>query len=174
MKLTIKKMNKFWALFEKTISRFEIIFGVFIISMVIWALNLQISTILEHSDYTRNDISFYKLIKKQYSVLFLGFLSFSSGILLLKNIKFGWILSVTTWWLFTIGNSINLSTNKYQNKSNFEYLIFVFITIIYLILTLCLTSKHFRTKYKANLNSWIIFWIITLVFIIEKLFNYKK
>lgn len=166
-------MNKHWELFEKTISWIQIIFGIATISFVLWTLNLTVSTILDHSDYTWNDVSFYKLFKNHYFIILSGFLCISSGVLLLKNKKTGWILSVITWLLYGLGTLINLLTkndeNEYFFESNSDFIIIGIILALFFTLALSLTLKPFRTKYKANLNSWFIIGLITLIFVISKL-----
>jgi hypothetical protein len=166
-------MNKHWTLFEKIISGFQIIFGIAGISFVVWSLNLTITTIFEHSDYTWNDVSFYKLLKNHYFFIFTGALCLSSGILLLKNKKIGWILSVVTWLLYALGTLINLlaknDENEYLFESNLEFILVGLVITSFFILALCLTLKPFRTKYKANLNSWILIGLLTLIFTISKL-----
>ncbi|KAB5483112.1 MULTISPECIES: hypothetical protein [Flagellimonas] len=166
-------MNKNWKLFEKVISGFQIIFGITTISFLLWSLNLTITIIFENSDYTWNDVSFYKLFKNHYFFTFLGILSISSGILLLKNKKIGWILSVSTWLLYGFGTLINIfkknDENEYIFASNSDFIILGIIIVTFLILALCLTLKPFRTKYKPNLKSWFKIGIITLILITAKL-----
>jgi hypothetical protein len=166
-------MNKHWTLFEKVISGFQIIFGIVVISFLLLTLDSIISTLLEHSDYTWKDVSFYKLIKNHYFFTFLGILSISSGILLLKNKKIGWILSVSTWLLYGLGTLINIFKKNHENKSilesNSDYITIGIFIVAFFILALCLTLKPFRTKYKANLKSWFKIGIITLILITVKL-----
>tara|TARA_R100001369_G_scaffold73411_3_gene101962 strand:- start:97 stop:606 length:510 start_codon:yes stop_codon:yes gene_type:complete len=166
-------MNKNWKLFEKVISVFQIIFGIAIISLVLWSVNTTITIIFEHSDYTWRDVSFYKLVKNNHFYILSSLLCISSGILLLKNKKIGWVLSVTTWLVYGLGTLLNTLKKNDKNESviqsNSDSIIVGIFVVSFLTIAMCLTFKPFRTKYEPNLYSWLIIGLITLIFIAEKL-----
>jgi len=166
-------MSKGWTIFEKITGVLQIIFGLVLIYILIWGLNIKLNQFYKITEITGSDISIFKIFYTNHYNLILSLLGIVSGVLLIRNNKIGWILSITTWFSYCIGTI--LTTRKIALKnSNFEifsgqYNIYGLMIIIFLIMGILLISKEFRKKYSPNYKSWALLILSTAFFILDRL-----
>ncbi|WP_282714432.1 hypothetical protein [Flavobacterium algoritolerans] len=81
-----------------------------------------------------------------------------SGILLIKNLSKGWIMSIITWIMFTILLTISTYRIYQRNPAELDLVSRVFISflvIVFITITGMLNSAELRQKYKPTRSSWI-------------------
>lgn len=166
-------MKTDWEIFEKIFSVIQIVLGITIISVLIWSVNISISQILEHSDYTWKDVSILKLIKNHHFFTLLGLIGIIGGIGWFKFKTFGWQLSFMFWFLLGFSTALVALKFKQQEpnsiRANEEYLIYYSTIFISFFLAILLALKTFWKKYNPTKKSLIIFGIILLTFVIDKI-----
>jgi hypothetical protein len=166
-------MKTDWGIFEKTFSLIQILLGITIISVIIWSVNINISQIFERTDYTWKDISILKLIKNHHFFTFLGLMGIIGGIGWFKYKTSGWLLSFMFWFL--LGFSTTLVAMKFKQqepsviRANEEYLIYYSTILVSFFVAILLVLKTFWNKYNPTKKSLIIFGIILLTFIVDKI-----
>lgn len=163
-------MTKSWTIFEKITGILQIIFGLVLIYILIWAINIKLNQVFK---ITGSDISFFKIFYTHHYNFILSLLGIVSGVLLIRNNKIGWILSISTWFSYSIG-TIFTTWKIALGNSNFEiysghYIIYGLMIIIFLIMGILLISKEFRKKYSPNRKSWVLLILITAFFILDRL-----
>ena len=168
-------MNKIWNTYEKIIAGFLIILGVLVLTIIILAINLKVQSIIGQPEYSINDISFYKLIKTYYHQILTAILGISSGFMLLRTSRIGWIMSVSTFLIYGIGTIVNILLKKYEgvriSELNSELFFVLLIAFLFLTLAISLTNKQFRIKYLPNRKSWLAIGIISMTFMIDLMIN---
>lgn len=166
-------MKTDWEIFEKIVSVIQILLGITIISVLIWSVNISISQIFEHSDYTWKDISILKLIKNNHFFTLLGLMGIIGGIGWFKYKTNGWLLSFMFWFLLGLSTTLVALKFKLQEpnvmRANEEYLIYYSTIFVSFFLAILLVLKTFWNKYNPTKKSSIIFGIILLTFIIDKI-----
>ena len=166
-------MQTDWEIFEKIISVIQILLGITIVSVLIWSVNLSVNQFLDHSDYTWKDISILKLIKNHHFFTLLGLIGITGGIGWFKYKTFGWLLSFIFWFL--LGFSTILITLKFKQeepnviRANEEYWIYYSTIFVSFFLAILLVLKTFWNKYNPTKKSLIIFGMILLAFVIDKI-----
>ena len=165
-------MSKNWRLFEKSISGIQILLGVLLIGIIIWAINIKLDVAFNRLNMTWEDISFIKLLVNYNLGLIVSGIGIISGLLLLRNSKKGWIGSIAFWLVLAIGTFITLwrLRNNIEFLENRLYLISgIFAIIIFTIIGILLTTNEFRRKYQLNLNNALVITFIIICFTIDKL-----
>ncbi len=122
-------MTKSWNSIEKIIASLQIIFGLLIICLVFYYNIVSINFILNSSNLSWEDLSFYKIFKKFFSAIINPSLFLISGFLLFKsNIK-GWVIGLSMWLMLGFDALLiilNISPQKHIILKNSENLFFFF------------------------------------------------
>ena len=96
-----------------------------------------------------------------------------SGILLLKGKRWGWITSVSSFLVYSIGMIlIALGTNnkgKVLLEDEGDYIIPGVLLIVFLVLTFLLALKPIRELYSIKIRDWVIVGTKVLLFTLDKL-----
>lgn len=166
-------MKTDWEIFEKIISSIQVLLGITIVSVLFWSLYIRIGLILEHSDYTWENVSVLKLIKNHHFFTLLGLMGIFGGINWFKFKTHGWLLSFLFWFLLGFSTSIILWKLKQQEpnviRADEEYLIYYSILLISFFLAILLGLRTFWIKYNPTKKTIIIFGLILLTFVIDKI-----
>ncbi|RUA14746.1 MAG: hypothetical protein DSY83_08840 [Flavobacteriia bacterium] len=165
-------MGQNWKVINKTLGIIEILLGISVIILTIYSWH-TVLTQLEHFGLNWEKISFFKLIKQSHFVFLSGVLGMISGILLLKGKRWGWITSVSSFLVYSIGMIlIALGTNnkgKVLLEDEGDYIIPGVLLIVFLVLTFLLALKPIRELYSIKIRDWVIVGTKVLLFTLDKL-----
>lgn len=159
-------MNKGWRIFEIIISMLQIILGITILTIIIPPLN-KMYMIISY-DFGWQNISIYKFSNIYIFPIIKGILGIISGVLLLKQKLIGWILSII-FWLILATSALLYSWTITTSDPKF---IFSIIILLISMILLAILFKPIKNNYLPTKKSWIFIGIMTLVFLIEKLYQY--
>lgn len=105
-------------------------------------------------------------LRKNVTLVIVSLIAISSAILLIKNLSKGWVMSVTTWFMFTIILIINSYRLNQSNPNDLDLIsIFILgiITVIFIAIILALINIEFRQKYNPTIKNWIFIAISIVV-----------
>lgn len=121
----------------------------------------------ERANINVSELTFFVLIKENFFRIFQSVVFIISGIILLKKIKIGFIVSLVSWIVFIFDLfKILLSVLIVIKFEKIELIIIVFL--IFLFLTIFLSHLN---KYKWNKNDWFKTAGIAILLITIRLFS---
>lgn len=158
-------MKTYLKYFEKSLPFLNLILGLIFTFITIY----EVFDYLENVNFSFFDITIF-VVEKRFIFYFIYFsILIISAILLFKNNRNGYILSIIIWssfFLFIIKNLIkNISKIIYLEQNDF-LLSFLFIVTILTILVLML-NKYFFEKYQLQKNDFfkIVVFVLLIFFV---------
>lgn len=165
-------MNQSWKVINRTLGIIEIILGISVIILTIYSRNIVLT---RYEDFGLNweRISLFKLFKQAHFVFLSGLLGLISGILLLKGKRWGWITSVSSLLIYSIGFiliAMGVNGNgKVLLEDQGDYISIGAILAVFLILAFMLVIKPIRDFYSIKIRDWAIVGTIVTLFTLDKL-----
>jgi hypothetical protein len=156
-----------FATIEKIIAIFQIIWGVLLFSLYLWT----ISVFIENRSF---DGGFKWYLFNFHDEIILELLTISSGVLLLKNKRIGWIIAVVTICvsileiIFALVNGCSKS-HRYQEGNIYLCIFLLVVLSAFIYILYFLLSKYFLIKYKPNRNILILMILSTIVLFVDYL-----
>lgn len=134
----------------------------------VYVLNMYASQIFPEA---LGKATFGSLLLKQQSIMVIALLTVVSGILLLRNSKNGWILSVAVSFVYALLSMMsywNYANSSHQTQDNFNnFSILGLYVLSFLGIGSLLTSKTFRKHYKPINNDWIIIAVVIILLMVN-------
>lgn len=158
-------MERLIQIFEKIMTYFQILTGLFIFLFAIWGLIIWNDTLeLNSLNFLDTDL----FIRLNLSFL-LAILFISSGILLFKNNKNGWALSIISWFglfchLFITITKIGVGYNNFDISQTF------FIVLPFLLFALFFLNIQTRKRYKVSKIDFYFIIITSSLLMIDSLY----
>lgn len=163
-------MNQSWKVINRALGIIEIILGISVIILTIYSWNIVLT---RYEDFGLNweRISLFKLFKQAHFVFLSGLLGLISGILLLKGKRWGWITSVSSLLIYSIGFIlIAMGVNgKVLLEDQGDYISIGAILAVFFILAFMLVIKPIRDFYSIKIRDWAIVGTIVTLFTLDKL-----
>lgn len=150
-------MKHSWKIFELIISGIQICFGLMILFFVAETILEYYNMLWVNPLIDQKSIIEVALRKNSIQVI-VALTAILSGILLIKNLSKGWIMSIITWIMFTILLTISTYRIYQRNPADLDLVsrvIIGFLVIIFITITVMLNNAEFRQKYKPTRSSWI-------------------
>ena len=158
-------MKHNWRIFELILSGIQILFGFLILFFVLLTCN-QYHSFLWKNPLVDHQSIIQMAIRKNITLVFVSLIAISSAILLIKNLSKGWLMSVTTWFMFAIILIINSYRLNQSNPSELDLISIFFlgiITFVFIAIILALINIEFRQKYNPTIKNWIVIAISIVV-----------
>ena len=158
-------MKHNWRIFELILSGIQILFGLLIMFFVYLTCN-QYYTFLWGNPLVDHQSIVKMAVRKNVTLIIVSVIAISSAIFLIKNLLKGWVMSVTTWFMFTIILIINSYRLKLSNPSELDLIskiILGIITVAFITIILALNNIEFRHKYNPTIKNWLVIAISIIV-----------
>lgn len=140
--------------------------------MTIYSWNIVL-TRYEHFGLNWERISLFKLFKQSHFVFLSGLMGLMSGILLLKGKRWGWITSVSSLLVYSIGLIlIGMGVNgngKVLLENQADYISIGATLAVFLVLAFLLVIKPIRDFYSIKIRDWAIVGTIVIIFTLDLL-----
>ena len=164
-------MNRTFS-FEKIIAVIQILLGFLLVFLSIYSVYTVAIQAVEYFGLTWNEISFYKLFKRNSIIFILGVIAIFGGSYLIKNHLKGWMLSLVFFisiGIITVIRFIQLICEGLNDEDRLGvFFISVFILMSFLI-PLYLTKRQFLLKYSPKRNDRIFIMASTVFFVVIQL-----
>ncbi|WP_421808767.1 hypothetical protein [Flagellimonas sp.] len=165
-------MNQSRKVINKALGIIEIILGISVIITTIYSWKIVL-TQYEHFGVSWERISLLKLFKQAHFVFLSGLMGLVSGILLIKRKRWGWITSVSSLLIYSIGLiliAMGVNNNgKLLLEDQGDYISIGTILALFLILAFLLVIKPIRDFYNIKTRDWAIIGTIVILFTLDKL-----
>lgn len=149
-------MQSVWQKTEKTIGVIQILTGVFFLVCVLWIL---FSFVRYYSARIGKTFLEEFLSWGFYLNPFLIFCAWIivSGILLIRKNKFGWIGTIITNFLITVGLTTFLVFNPTRlNEDTFNRDLILLLLVLSCMFIVLLFSREIRNQYNTTIKDWLI------------------
>ncbi|SEE50289.1 hypothetical protein SAMN04487765_2846 [Tenacibaculum sp. MAR_2010_89] len=167
--ISIHRMKKKWEITEKVIGAFQIFFGILILVLEIWSIKLSFNIGLKHYNYSWENISIFKVFKNYHYQILIPLLTIFAGVTLMLKKRIGWLFGVVTSVLHVMSMILFSVTNATVENKYLNF-IYVFISTLFILITVLLMNKHIRSKYNLTKQTWVIIGLLLILLFLDKLF----
>lgn len=130
-----------------------------------------------HNQFQSLQIKNYSVLNlfKSYHLFFLvSLFTFTGGAFLFMNWRSGWIMSMAglllNSFIYLIPNYRSHNTGEVKDQQRMAML--VLMAVIFLVFFFILRSRDFREKYAVTKKTWVLIFVIVLLFLADKVFLY--
>ncbi len=161
--------------FEKIIAIIQILLGIFFVLFSIYNELVIINESIEYYGRTWEDISLFKLFKRNIINLSLGIIAVFGGLFLLKDNLKGWILSLTFFistGIVTLIRFIQILNEGVEHDDNLGIFFIFFVILSFFLIAFFLVKPQFLLKYLPKKNNWffivgsIVFFVLLQFFFV--------
>ncbi|RZK02095.1 MAG: hypothetical protein EOO46_18745 [Flavobacterium sp.] len=127
---------------------------------------------VEYFGLTWNEISFYKLFKRNSIIFILGFIAVFGGFYLIRNDLKGWILSLVFFIstvIIIVIRFIQLIYEGLKDADGLGIFFIVAVILVFFLIAFYLTKRQFLLKYSSKRNDWIFMMASTVFFVVIQL-----
>ena len=156
-----------YKLIEKILGAVLITSGILIISIIFWSLKTQFSIVFRNYNISYSDISISKIFFNYHRAFLLAICGILSGIYLLKDRFFGWLLGLI-FWSCNIANLSRISLMNYDvDYTDSEFVLLLVTLFVILTMITLMLNKHFLRKYSPQRSSWGILIITIIIYSLD-------
>lgn len=163
-------MKHSWRIFELVLSGIQICFGL-VMLLFVYKTIIEYYNILWKNPLIDHISIIEMALRKNAALAIVSLIAISSGILLIKNLSKGWVMSIITWIMLTITLIIN-SYRMYQHNplelDLFSKIILSVMVIIFIIILVLLNNTAFTQKYKPTRGKWIAIAVMIVALVATK------
>ncbi|TDE54268.1 hypothetical protein [Flavobacterium sp. GT3P67] len=150
-------MKHNWRVFELILSGIQICCG-FLILFFVYITCTEYYSFLWRNPLVDHQSIVQMAFRKNGTLVIVSLIAISSAILLIKNLSKGWVMSVTTWCMFTIILIINSYRLNQSNPNELDLISKFILGIIAVAITtivVLLNNIEFKQKYNPTKKNWI-------------------
>lgn len=148
----------------------QLIFGLVTIAIFaygFWGMYHSLSQL----GFPGGPISYFSLFKQYHTTLLMCLFAMTSGVLLLKSKKAGWLLSISYW--LTLGVQLVLiDWSVYHEQARPTGSPVLLVSVVFIALfwsfAILLTTQTFRIKYTPTLIHWLAIVGIVVLVVMER------